>query len=581
MDGERPSTPPAGAANGGAPEACAWHALDATQALAALDTAATGLASADAQARLARHGPNTLPEGARRGPWRRFAEQFDNVLVIVLVVAGLVTLALGHTVDTAVIFGVVLVNALIGFVQEGKAERALEAVRAMLPATAVAWRDGVRTSVRAESLVPGDVVFVQSGDRVPADLRLLRARNLRVNEAALTGESLASEKSVDAVVPEAVLGDRTSLLFSGTVVDAGQGSGVVVATGPRTQIGRISALVARVTTLETPLLRRLAAFGRRLAVAIVVVAGATFAFGYLVRGYSAEEMFLAVVGLAVAAIPEGLPAIVTIALALGTQRMAGRNAIVRRLPAVETLGSVTVICSDKTGTLTRNEMAVASVLLPDGDCTASGTGYGPQGEVRRGDCVVDPGSDDALAAIARAALLCNDAEVRHADGEWRLAGDPTEGALVAFAARAGLDAVAERAAWPRCDEIPFASEHRFMATLHHDHHGHAVVCLKGAPERVLDLCAGADGDEGTAARARWEARLEAAAARGERLLGLEQRRADDACDRLAVEDVRCGFTLLGFVGMIDPPRDEAIDAVARCQAAGVRVKMITGDHATT
>jgi magnesium-transporting ATPase (P-type) len=558
-----------------------WHALAADEALAALASSPSGLTAHEAAERLARFGPTALPAARGRGPLRRFLEQFNNVLVIVLLVAGAVTLALGHLLDSAVIAGVVIVNAIIGFIQEGKAERALEAVRAMLPSTAIAWRDGARATVRAETLVPGDVVFIQSGDRVPADLRLLREKTLRVNEAALTGESVSSEKSAAPVARDAPLGDRACLAFSGTVVDYGQASGVVVATGPATEIGRISALVAGVTTLETPLLRRLGEFGRRLSVAILVVSGLTFAFGYLVRGYAATDMFLAVIGLAVAAIPEGLPAIVTIALALGTQRMARRNAIVRRLPAVETLGAVTVICSDKTGTLTKNEMTVASVLLPEGDFTVSGAGYAPEGEILRDDAPVDPSAMSGLAELARAGLLCSDAELRHRDGAWSLAGDPTEGALIAFAVKAGLDPEAERRDWPRKDEIPFESEHRFMATLHHDHHGHAVVYLKGAPERVLEL-ARAQGEAGAGVDpARWLERLEAAAGRGERLLGLALRRVEDHRDGVSFDDIGPEFALLGFVGMIDPPREEAIAAIARCRSAGVRVKMITGDHALT
>jgi magnesium-transporting ATPase (P-type) len=568
----------AGAPAGRSP---AWHALGADEALAAVESTARGLSTQEARARLARYGPNALPEAPRRGPLRRLLEQFNNVLIMVLLVAGAVTLALGHLLDAAVIAGVVIINALIGFIQEGKAERALDAVRGMLPAEAIAWRDGVRTTVRAAELVPGDVVFVQSGDRVPADLRLLRVKNLRVNEAALTGESVSSEKSVAPVAAEAPLGDRTSLAFSGTVVDYGQGTGVVVATGPATEIGRIGALVAGVGTLETPLLRKLGAFGRWLSAAIVAVAAATFAIGYLLRGYSAADMFLAVVGLAVAAIPEGLPAIVTITLALGTQRMARRNAIVRRLPAVETLGAVTVICTDKTGTLTKNEMTVASALTPGGDYTVSGAGYAPEGEIVRDGAAVDPASEPGLVELARAGLLCNDAELRHRDGAWTLAGDPTEGALIAFAVKAGLDRDEERQAWPRQDEIPFESEHRFMATLHHDHHGHARVYLKGAPERVLELCRW-EGEVGTALDPdRWAELLEAAAARGERLLGLAVRPLEDRRATVAFEDIDRSFVLLGFVGMMDPPREEAIAAVARCQAAGIRVKMITGDHAVT
>jgi calcium-translocating P-type ATPase len=552
----------------------AWHALEAQQARDVLHSDAQGLTSGEARLRLARYGPNALPEGPRRGLLRRFLDQFNNVLVIVLLVAGAVTLVLDHLLDAVVIAGVVVVNALIGFVQEGKAERALEAVRAMLPSTAIAWRDGERVTVRTEELVPGDQVFVQSGDRVPADLRLTRTKNLCINEAALTGESNSSEKCVAAVPADAPLGDRACLAFSGTTVDCGQGVGVVIATGSTTEIGRVSAMVARVTTLETPLLRRLGAFGRALSVAIVAAAALTFAFGYLVRGYSATDMFLAAIGLAVAAIPEGLPAIVTIALALGTQRMAKRNAIVRRLPAVETLGSVTVICTDKTGTLTRNEMTVATVLRPAADFAVSGTGYTPDGEIH-------PAIDEGLVELARAGLLCNDAELRHHDATWSLAGDPTEGALIAFAIKAGLDPQAERLAWPRRDEVPFESEHRFMATLHHDHHGHAVVYLKGAPERVLELCASDGKATAEDSGGGWLDRLTAAAARGQRLIGLASRRVAPGCESISLDALGHDFELLGFVGMIDPPREEAVAAVARCRAAGIRVKMITGDHAVT
>jgi magnesium-transporting ATPase (P-type) len=562
-----------------------WHAQPEEAVLARLSAEADGLPAAEAAARLASHGPNALPAAASRSALRRFAEQFNNVLIYVLLASGGITLLLGHEVDAAVIFGVVVVNAIIGFVQEGKAERALEAVRSMLASRALVRRriDGrsQRLEIDAAELVPGDVVVLTCGDRVPADLRLLRSKNLRIEEAALTGESVPVDKSVDAVGVQAPLGDRQCMAYSGTVVTYGQGTGVVVETGPRTEIGRIGALVSGVQTLATPLTRRLDQFARRVTAFVLAASAVTFAFGVLVHGFALGEMFLAVVGLAVAAIPEGLPAIVTITLALGTQRMAQRNAVVRRLPAVETLGSVTVICSDKTGTLTRNEMTVVEVVTPRRDVQVSGVGYAPAGGFACAGQALDQAGAADLMEFARCALLCNDAVLAHADGIWTLSGDPTEGALLTLALKAGLDPAAERADWPRIDEVPFESEHRFMATLHHDHQrGVLRTYLKGAPERVLELCA-AGGDGRPLDRAAWEARIEQAARAGQRVLALAVREEPPGTDSLALERVTGGFCLLGLAGMMDPPRAESIDAVARCRAGGVRVKMITGDHAVT
>jgi magnesium-transporting ATPase (P-type) len=545
----------------------------------------TGLSQAEADERLARHGPNSLPPPERRGPLARFLLQFHNVLIYVLLAAAVVTLLLGQWLDSAVIFGVVVINAIIGFVQEGKAEQALDAIRGMLSPCAQVLRDGRRQSVPAEQLVPGDIVFLASGDRVPADLRLVELRSLRVEEAALTGESVPVEKSCEPAAADALLGDRASMAFAGTLVTYGQGVGVVTATGPATEIGRISAMLAGVDTLETPLTRRMAVFGRWLTVAILALAGGSFAFGTLLRDYSAAEMFMAAVGLAVAAIPEGLPAILTITLAIGVQQMAQRRAIVRRLPAVETLGSVTVICSDKTGTLTRNEMTVQRVATATATFEVSGAGYEPSGAFTLDGAEPDAAARRALEDIARAALLCNDATVRRGeDGGWVMTGDPTEGALVTLALKAGLDEDFEREAWPRVDVIPFESEHRFMATLNHDHEGHAAVFLKGAPERVLELCADErrDGDLAPIDREAWQRRADELAAAGMRLLALASRTASPPTASLSFPDVeRGGFTLLALAGIADPPRPEAIEAVARCRRAGIRIMMITGDHIVT
>ncbi len=560
-----------------------WHATAGADALAALASTPSGLTADEATRRLARHGPNRLPARPPVPAWRRFAAQFNNVLIHVLLAAGAVTATLGHLLDAGVIFGVVLVNAAIGFVQEGKAERAMAAVRGILSPRAIVSRGGARLDVDAAVLVPGDVVHLQSGDRVPADLRLFRVRELRVDESVLTGESLPVEKSPEPVRAEAPLGDRVSMAYSGTLVTAGQATGLVVGTGMATEIGRISALLAGVTPLTTPLLRVLAVFGRWLTGAIVLLAAGTFAFGLLARGYSASEMFLAAVGLAVAAIPEGLPAIITITLAIGVQRMARRRAIVRRLPAVETLGSVSVICSDKTGTLTRNEMTAQRIELAGGPVTVTGGGYAPVGQLLRGDAPLDVQAEPDLARLLEAAMLCNDSGVHLEDGAWRVDGDPTEAALVVAGMKAGLDARLLNDRQPRDDEIPFDSEHRFMATLHHDADGQAWVYLKGAPEVVLPRCerVALGGHETPRDPGYWDARVTALAEAGQRPLAVAYKAVPPERRSLYRDHVTEALVLLGVVGILDPPREEAAAAVARCAAAGVRVKMITGDHAGT
>jgi magnesium-transporting ATPase (P-type) len=564
----------------------AWHSLSREEALRRLETTAEhGLAADEARRRLEQYGPNRLPEAERESALLRFLKQFHNVLIYVLLAAAVVTALLGEWIDTGVILAVVLVNAVIGFIQEGKAEQALEGIRKMLSLEATVLRDRRRKTVPAEELVPGDVVLLESGDRVPADLRLLAARNARIEEAALTGESVPVSKGVEPVPEDTLLGDRKNLAFSGTLVTAGQLRGVVIATGERTEIGRIGELVSRVEKLTTPLLQKIDRFGKQLSVAILGLGALLFLFGWFVRGYSLEELFLVVVSFAVAAIPEGLPAILTITLALGVQRMAGRNAILRRLPAVETLGSVTTICSDKTGTLTRNEMTVGRVLTAEHLFTVTGSGYFPEGEVRLDDREVSPEEHRVLGEIGRVSLLCNDAELSQdsESGEWKLSGDPTEGAMLVLGAKVGLDRDAELEKYPRLDEIPFESENRFMATLHAGPEGKRWIFLKGAPERVLEMCervrVGDSTDDLDAGA--WREHTDAVADEGFRTLALAVREAPTDQETLTLDEVQHGFTLLGVAGMIDPPRPEAIEAVAKCQRAGIRVKMITGDHALT
>jgi magnesium-transporting ATPase (P-type) len=559
-----------------------WHSLPASDALTRLEAPREGLPPDEVDARRAQYGANRLPPPRPQPAWLRLLLQFHNVLIYVLLAAGVITALLGHWLDSGVIFGVVVINAVIGFIQEGRAEEALDAIRDMLSPHAIVTRAGERREIPAEDLVPGDIVHLASGDRVPADLRLIEIKSLRVMEAALTGESLAVEKQVDPIDADAALGDRASMAWSGTLVTYGQGTGVVTATGSATELGRISTLLATVEKLTTPLLKLMARFGQWLAGVILLLSALIFGFGVWVRDYPASDMFLAAVGLAVAAIPEGLPAIMTITLAIGVTRMAHRNAIIRRLPAVETLGAVSVICSDKTGTLTRNEMTVQTVIGADAIFEVSGSGYAPEGGFTRDGERADPESHPLLREVAHAAFLCNDAELRETAEGWQLTGDPTEGALLTLALKAGLDPRQTRESLPRRDVIPFESEHRFMATLNHDHDGRGFIYLKGAPERVLALCGtqrSADGEAPLQADF-WHAQMEQAAAQGMRLLALAVRH--ETTTTLNFDDIeRGGFTLLAVLGLADPPREEAIKAVATCRAAGIQVKMITGDHAAT
>ncbi len=561
-----------------------WHTLPVAEALRRFGTdRQRGLSAREAEDRLEQFGPNRLPPIKRRSAWLRLLLQFHNLLIYVLLVAALTTALLGDYVDTAVIGAVVVLNALIGFIQEGKAEAALEAVRNLLSPSANVVRDGRRTTVSAEDVVPGDLVLLQSGDKVPADLRLIETRSLRIDESVLTGESVPVEKSIEPVDSGAATGDRLCMGFSGTLVTYGQGIGIVAATGSKTEIGHISTLLAEVDTLVTPLLRKIEQFARWLTAIILGAAAATFVFGWVTESLGLDELFMAAVSLAVAAIPEGLPAIVTITLAVGVQRMAQRKAILRKLPAVETLGSVTVICSDKTGTLTRNEMTVLTVATSEHEFGVSGAGYDPSGGFSVGGAEVLAADCPDLKELARAALLCNDAALHDDHGIWRLEGDPTEGALVVLALKAGLDAEFERHSLPRIDAIPFESEHRFMATLHRDHAGHGLILLKGAPEIVLERC----NHQHVAGRdipidpSLWHQRTEEIAARGQRLLALAMKPVPSPGQALTFADTDGGFSLLGVVGMIDPPRPEAVEAVARCRGAGIKVKMITGDHSIT
>jgi magnesium-transporting ATPase (P-type) len=557
-----------------------WHARDEAEVLSLLDSSEQGLSSEQAHRRLTQYGANRLPQAVGKSPWQRFLSQCHNVLIYVLLSAALVVLMLGHWLDGGVILGVVMINALIGMVQEGKAEDAISALSRMLSSQALAMRDGVKTQISTEQLVPGDVVVLQAGDKVPADIRLFRVKNLQLQEAVLTGESMAVTKSTSALPASTLLADRSCMLYSGTLVTFGQGTGVVVATATDTELGRISSMLSQVPKLTTPLLRQIARFSQQLSLMIVIVALLTMLVGILAHQLSLNSMFIAAVSVAVAAIPEGLPAIMTITLAIGVQKMATRKAIIRSLPAVETLGSVTVICTDKTGTLTRNEMTVTEVVTAAGQYHISGSGYEPHGVISRGTSNIEPEKETGLLSLIRAGLLCNDARLIQQDEYWQCQGDPTEGALLSLAAKAGLDSDFEHQARPRLDVIPFESEHQFMATLHHDHEGYYFCYLKGAPERILAMC---QFEQGTASPDFdfWQQQVANLASKGQRVLALAQLEFDGQKQALDFNDVQHGLSLIGLVAMMDPPREDAIAAVQSCQAAGIQIKMITGDHSHT
>ncbi len=550
------------------------HALTVEAVLEKLGTTVDGLSEAEAARRREEFGANLLPSAEAERPWRIFWRQINNPIGWLLIGAGMLALLLGKPTDALVVFGAAAINAVIGFIQEYRAGKAIEALAAMIPTAATVVRGGRALSLSAAELVPGDVVTLQSGDKVPADLRLLRVKNLLVEEAALTGESLPVVKRAEPVAADAPLGDRLGMAYSGTLVLQGTATGVVVAIGGDTELGRINALLNQTRQLETPLTRQLAKISSGITIAVLAVVAVLVGFGIWVKDAPLGEALMVAVSLAVAAIPEGLPAVITICLAIGVRRMADRNAVVRHLPAVETLGSTTVICSDKTGTLTRNEMTVQVAWRDGHEYRFSGIGYAPEGEISHDGRRLDELSQ-GLYELLRAALLCNDA-VLHFDGkeEWTITGDPTEAALVAAAGKGGLDAEALRGRHRRLDVVPFESDTKFMATLNPLEEG-AAILLKGALETVLERCALAAEE-----RERILEVMETYARQGLRVIALARKEAQGT-ERLTPEAMTGDFDFVGLLGMIDPPRGEAMDAIRRCREAGITVKMITGDHPTT
>ncbi|RKH69785.1 cation-translocating P-type ATPase [Corallococcus aberystwythensis] len=549
-----------------------WHALPAEAVLERLGSTPQGLTEEAARERLARHGPNVLERSRPDSAWKLLWRQIDSPLIWVLIASAGLAILLGKVTDGLVVAAVVVLNTVIGFVQEYRAGRAIEALNHMVPETAHVLREGHPVARPAAELVPGDIVQLASGDRVPADLRLLRSRNFQVEEAALTGESVPSSKHVATVAGDAELGDRANLAFGGTLVTSGTSTAVVVATGSATELGRISHMMEQTADLSTPLTRELARLGRVISGGIVVLSAVLLGVG-MIRGYAFSDAVLVAITLAVAAIPEGLPAIVTIALAIGVQRMAARRAVIRKLPAVETLGSTTVICTDKTGTLTRNEMTVQALWTWRGHTALTGVGHTPEGQLLRNGRPVEELPGD-VHALLLAGVLCNEADLQPREGRWGMTGDPTEGALLFAAKKVGLGVTELRERHPRLDAIPFESEHQYMATLHADGPEGAELFLKGAPEVVLRRCGpGTDRDAVLV-------EVERMARQGLRVLAFAHKGMALA-EALRPQDVEDGFTLLGLQGMIDPPREEAMASVKGCHAAGIRVKMMTGDHLGT
>lgn len=557
-----------------------WHATETEAIVTLLDSdTEKGLTHETAGAHLQQYGENRLPGNKKESPIIRFLKHFNDILIYILFIAALISAVLGHYVDTIVIALVAIVNAAIGFLQENKAEKALEDIRNLLSHKATVVRDGERMDIDANLLTVGDIVLLNPGDKVPADLRLFSTNNLKIEESLLTGESVPSEKNTAILEANTMLGDRANMAFSSTTVSAGTGKGIVIATGIDTEIGKINKMISDMQPLVTPLLRQTAKFGKAISIIIVAVAIIIYLFGYFFRDYDPNELLMSVIGLAVAAIPEGLPAILSIILAIGVQNMAKRKAIIRTLPSVETLGSVSVICSDKTGTLTKNEMTVQSVVTRDRTFDVSGTGYAPEGKITFDGEDVNVSDNRPLTKLIDCFYYCNDASLGMDENDrWIVKGDPTEGSLITLYDKAGLNELNIR----RLATIPFDSEYKYMAILA-DLGDRRLIFIKGAPDRLLDMASSERSENGVQKfdRNYWEQKIQEEAQSGKRLMGAAYKIVDSNTASISHEDIQNDIIFLGLAGIIDPPREEAIEAVRLTTQAGIRVKMITGDHADT
>lgn len=560
-----------------------WHSESIDNVLSKLGSSLNGLEMDEAEKRLRLFGSNITSIEKKYTIWHRIINQFHNILIYVLLIASVITASLQHWIDTGVILAAVILNALIGLIQEGKAEKAIDALKQMLSPKAHVIRADKHLHIYAYKLVPGDIVLLHSGDKVPADLRLLKSKDLQVQEAILTGESLPVDKNNVRVSENAPLAERCSIVYSGTLVTYGTGIGVVIATGKNTEIGRISSMLASIPTLTTPLIQQMAVFSRWLAAAILFFSFSIFLFGIFIRHYPLEEMFIAAVAIAVSIIPEGLPAVMTIILAVGVARMAKHHAIIRRLPAVETLSSVTVICTDKTGTLTKNELTVQHIITADNNYVVTGSGYNDNGKLLLHDQRVNLSSYPDLLMLVKAGIFCNDAHLHQENKYWHLYGNPIDGALLALGFKVGINYNEEHSLCHRIDFIPFESTHKFMASLHHDHKGHAFMYVKGAPERIIEMCSHQfqNKQHQLIDKTFWHSQILKLAQNGMRVLALAYRSTTMTHTNLLFKDVEKNLIFLGVIGIVDPPREEAHHAVTQCQKAGIRVKIITGDHKET
>lgn len=557
-----------------------WYSMDIQNVTSELDTdIRSGLSSGTAKERIAAYGENRLPEKKKKPVFVRFLKHFNDVLIYILFVAAIITFILGHYVDTIVILVVAVINASIGFFQENKAEKALNNIRNMLSLKATVIRNNQRLETDAKEITIGDVILLNPGDKVPADARLIETSSLKVEESSLTGESVPSDKQTSILDEDTMLGDRTNMVFSSTTVSAGTGKAVVTAVGEETEIGKINQMMSDVGKLTTPLLKQTAKFGKSVSVFIIVTGVLVYLFGYFFRSYNQEELLLSVIGLCIAAVPEGLPAILSIILAIGVQNMAKRNTIIRNLPSVETLGSVSVICTDKTGTLTKNEMIVKSLINAARVFKVAGTGYAPEGDITLDDQVINPNNYSVLKELIECFYLCNDAEIAQDEQKnWYVKGEPTEGALIALYEKAKI----EDEEVHRIATIPFDSEYKYMAVLVERGDQH-IIYIKGAPDRLLDMASEQKrrGKSEDFDRPCWERSIEKVAQKGQRLIGAAYKIVDKSKTDLSHKDIEDDMIFLGLAGLIDPPREEATEAIASCHKAGISVKMITGDHIET
>lgn len=561
-----------------------WHTLSIDQTRAQLSTPSDGLSSLEVEYRLKSRGKNVVVSKKNHSLLKLFLAQFKNILIYILLASALITSVMQHWLDAAVIVAVILINALIGFIQEQKAESAIAAIRNLLSPHARVLRDGKVDITDAALLVPGDIVILATGDKVPADIRLIESHSIRAQEATLTGESLDVEKSTASVGRETTLSSRSCMVYCGTLITAGQGKGIVVATAAQTEIGRISTMIEEGEAPRTALTIKLTRLSYIIAIIFLIISVSLFFFGVYIRHFSLEEMFMAMIGIAVSAIPEGLPAVINITMALGARAMAKRKAIVRHLPIIESLGSVTVICTDKTGTLTRNELAITDIVTAEKSFSVTGVGYSPEGEVLFNNQEIELAEHPIVNEMGCAAVLNNDATISLRKGVWEINGDPTEGALLAFAQKVGCERERFQKKFPRTDVIPFSAEASYMATLHHDSDGGSLIYIKGAPEKVLSMCSSqqqSDGSHVELQKGYWQKKVRELAKQGKRVLAVAHSHASEKQVELSDEDIKEGQSLIGLFGIMDNPREEAREAIAACLQGGISVKMITGDHVLT